>query len=284
MLLTRTEFNDKKKAWEQAFLKTCDGDPKTFKKAEETMNDLIDSLSFEDAKEKDEFLTLVACFKDTNDVLTFADKVFERNYAKRTEKKTIQELFNFYKRFPAYQSEMLKQLSNFEKAYKKLDAIFTNEILFDCNDFICDDYPFELSFGDHNISSWIENIKNNLTNKRIDMKESVKNSFTREDYPKYDLKFLETFVSFVNNSLEKDYEYWASYFGDDDEDCDGESIVDQHGFGYDDEGNLEMIEGDNLVPLMVIQKDLEELYNFFKDKPLEDTRILIEWLMLLLED
>ena len=56
------------------------------------------------------------------------------------------------------------------------------------------------------------------------------------------------------------------------------------GFGYDDEANLEMIEGDNLVPLMVIQKELEELYNFFKDKPLEDTRILIEWLMMLLED
>ena len=41
MLLSKREFEERKKDWEKAFLKTCDGDPKTFPEANYRMEELV---------------------------------------------------------------------------------------------------------------------------------------------------------------------------------------------------------------------------------------------------
>lgn len=278
MLLSKREFEERKQDWEKAFLKTCDGDPKTFPEANYKMEELVKGLNFKDDNEKNEFFSVVETFKDTDDVLALADKNFERYYKERTKARSKDELYVFFKCFPAYQKTLLSLIENFKTDFDKLNTLFTDYILIDCNDFICDDYPFSLSFGDHNIFTWVESIQTNLKNKWLDMKESVKNSFKTKEEVKYNTQFLEELVSYLNNSMEKDSEYYMDLFG-----CERDEIIDSYGFGYDKEGELDKAEGDSLIPIAIPKDKLKELYNFFKDKPLEDSRIFIEWLTITLD-
>lgn len=67
--------------------------------------------------------------------------------------------------FEEYKKQMKLRLFNFIQAYADLQALFENDE-FDCNDFICEDYPFELSFDEYliKLSDWQYSIEVKLEN------------------------------------------------------------------------------------------------------------------------
>ena len=66
--------------------------------------------------------------------------------------------------FEEYKKELTQKVFNFIKAYDELNTLFVDNEDFDCNDFICDDYPFEKSFDEYflKLSDWDMKIKENL--------------------------------------------------------------------------------------------------------------------------
>lgn len=65
-------------------------------------------------------------------------------------------------KFNNYKAKLLAKLLQLKNAHDELKAFFDEEEDFDCNDFICDDYPFEKSFDEINIDDWIYAIASNL--------------------------------------------------------------------------------------------------------------------------
>lgn len=65
--------------------------------------------------------------------------------------------------FEEYKKQMKLRLFNFIEAYSDLEALFERDE-FECNDFICDDYPFEKSFDEYLIAimDWKNSIEENL--------------------------------------------------------------------------------------------------------------------------
>lgn len=65
------------------------------------------------------------------------------------------------KGFESYKIELLNKLNCFKEAYENLKSFFDNDD-FDCNNYICDNYPFDKSFDELNISDWINSVEKNL--------------------------------------------------------------------------------------------------------------------------
>jgi hypothetical protein len=274
MILTKYGFEKALKAWEEAYLATCDGDDATFPEAERTMNVVIDALGFKDAEEKDSFLSLVETFKDTGDVMDMARKIFERNYKKLIAPLSVPNLFDYCKNFNKQRTDLLKRIQDFKESYNSLKETLYEDIAFDTNSVICDNYPFDKSFDEHNVDDWIDTIRENLTNLAIIKFEKIENSLKSKKTYSINETLLDDFASLLNNSMEEDSDYWESELG-----CDADEIVDYYGFGYEtNEKKLEMAEVDDLVPVKITEKNISELYSFFKDRPIEDRRYLIHWI------
>ncbi len=56
---------------------------------------------------------------------------------------------------------MIESLIKLQNAWSDVSECFNNNTI-DCNDYICDGYPFEKSFDDINIFEWINNSIDNL--------------------------------------------------------------------------------------------------------------------------
>ena len=58
-------------------------------------------------------------------------------------------------RFEKYKDNLLAKVIQFRRAYEELRDFFDSEEEFECNDFICEDYPFDKSFDEYcNITDW----------------------------------------------------------------------------------------------------------------------------------
>ena len=66
--------------------------------------------------------------------------------------------------FKEYKEQFILKLNNFIRAYEELEEVFENDI--DCNNFICENYPFEKSFDEYltRLYEWQESIMQNLDN------------------------------------------------------------------------------------------------------------------------
>lgn len=53
-----------------------------------------------------------------------------------------------------YEETLMKRMYAFLKAYDDLVELFDGEEI-DCNDYITDDYPFDKSFDEINVSDWV---------------------------------------------------------------------------------------------------------------------------------
>lgn len=67
--------------------------------------------------------------------------------------------------FENFKDKLMHKLENFQKAYNELSEFFEQEEKFDCNDFICDDYPFEKSFDEIQVSDWVYTVEEKLESK-----------------------------------------------------------------------------------------------------------------------
>ena len=65
-------------------------------------------------------------------------------------------------RFEKYKENLLAKLLQLKNAYDELNEFFDREEEFDCNDFICDDYPFDKSFNELAIADWTYTIEDKL--------------------------------------------------------------------------------------------------------------------------
>lgn len=60
-----------------------------------------------------------------------------------------------------YKMQLLAKINSFKEAYNDLKTLFESDAD-DCNKYICDNYPFDKSFDELNISDWINSIEENL--------------------------------------------------------------------------------------------------------------------------
>ena len=87
--MTKKEFEKLLTSWEEAFLKTCDGDPETFVGATITMDAVLNALKFKNDEERDSFLSLVDTFKSTEDVKVMARKIFAKSQRPKWKTLTV---------------------------------------------------------------------------------------------------------------------------------------------------------------------------------------------------
>ena len=60
-----------------------------------------------------------------------------------------------------YKEKLSKALNKFLESYNELKELFEDDDN-DCNDYICNDYPFEKSFDEYAISDWVYATEENL--------------------------------------------------------------------------------------------------------------------------
>lgn len=77
-------------------------------------------------------------------------------------------------KFYVYKEKLIILLENLQQAHEALRELFDEEETFDCNDFICDDYPFEKSFEEINIADWIYSISKNLAKYEVKLYDEQK--------------------------------------------------------------------------------------------------------------
>ena len=63
--------------------------------------------------------------------------------------------------FNEYKEKLSKALNKFLESYNELKELFEDDDN-ECNDYICDDYPFEKSFDEYGISDWVYATEENL--------------------------------------------------------------------------------------------------------------------------
>lgn len=63
-----------------------------------------------------------------------------------------------------YKQKMTSALIDFQNAYNKLVELF-NDCDNDCNNYICDNYPFEKSFDEIPVDDWVNSTIDNLDKK-----------------------------------------------------------------------------------------------------------------------
>ena len=67
-----------------------------------------------------------------------------------------------------YKELMHQRMHNLYSAFSKLQELFENDE-FECNDYICDNYPFEMSFDEYagKVSDWHVSTMENLNTKCV---------------------------------------------------------------------------------------------------------------------
>lgn len=191
---------------------------------------------------------------------------------------TIEELRNLSYNFSKYRIELQNKLRNFQESFNELKENFEDTDLFDCNDFICDNYPFEKSFDEIMVDDWINSINDKLTKKHIEIVNIITKEIKSSKKEYYQINFLEEIVSFLNNYMEADKKFWEWEFG-----CDTEEVVSKHGFYYDNEGRIFLAEIDNACRVNIPFSKLQELYEYFKVRPLQEIRIFIYWIQYIID-
>lgn len=64
--------------------------------------------------------------------------------------------------FRQYRENLLAKLYQFKNAHEELVEFFEDNENFECNDFICNDYPFDKSFNELAIANWVNTIEEKL--------------------------------------------------------------------------------------------------------------------------
>lgn len=70
-----------------------------------------------------------------------------------------------------YEKELKETMQELKKVWKKCLEVFDN-CDFDCNDYIVENYPFNSSFDEINVTDWCDTIVDKIKEKNVEQKNN----------------------------------------------------------------------------------------------------------------